>query len=202
VTWWDFLVHYTGGSGLVVQGIDKANTHLDLGGRIAHWGGNLALDPHSEKGTGLHGALLGDANYGVRDSRFILDLHDGPTGAGVQAGGAKSTDGFWDNTLYVRCRNLTMRATVQMGGNCVQVWGYNVIGNDFAYLEAENIQGRPYDTSGMYDGQSLATDSVSYGLASHTNLNPDIAKTDGLARLVHWDPRHGPTVFEHVSPKH
>ena len=202
VTWWNFRIRYVGGSGLAVQGIHTADSHLDLRGAISHWGGNLALDPHQEKGTGLHGALLGDADRGVRNSRFSLYLHDGPTGAGIEVGGATSTDGFWDNTLYVRCKDLTMRATVQAGGNCVQVWGENVIGNDFAYLDAEDIQGRPYDTSGMYEGQSLASDTVVYGRATHTNLNPALPATDGLARLVHWDRRHGPTVFEQVSPRH
>lgn len=201
VSWWNFAIDHVGGSGLMVQGIHSVNTHLDLKGTIAHWGGNLALDPHAEKGTGLHGALLGDANYGVEDSRFALTLRDGPTGAGLEAGGATSTGAFRDNTLYVRCRNLTMRATEQAGGNCVQLWGENVTGNDFAYIDAEHIEGRPYDTSGMYEGQSLATDTVAYGRAFDTNLNPDLPQTDGLARLVRWDPRHGPTNFESVWPR-
>lgn len=193
VTWWNFRIHDVGGSGLTVQGIHTANTNLDLKGDISHWGENLALDPHSEKGTGLHGALLADAYYGVKDSRFALDLHDGSTGSGVEAGGSTSTDGFWDNTLYLRCRNLTMAATTQVGGNCAQVWGYNVIGNDFAYLVARNIQGRPYDASGLYGGQSLSTNRVVYGRASSTNLNRRVGPT-------RWDP-HGGTVFENVSPR-
>jgi hypothetical protein len=193
VTWRDFLVHWVGGSGLVVQGIHGPNTHLDLEGRIAHWGDNLAHDPHSEKGTGLHGALLGDAKYGVKDSRFVLDLHDGPTGSGVEAGGSQSTDGFWNNTLYLRCRNLTMRAVHQTGGNCIQLWGDNVTGNRFAYIEADDLQGLPYQTDGLYDGQSLATDTVVYGRASHTNLNSRMGDT-------RWDP-HGGTVFRNVSPR-
>lgn len=201
VTWWDFDIHATGGSGLVIQGIHSANTNLDLKGEISQWGGNLALDPHTEKGTGLHGALLGDGGYGVKDSRFALDLHDGPTGSGLEAGGVDSSDGVWDNTFYVRCRNLTMQATVEAGGNCVQLWGFNVIGNHFAYLAAKNIEGRPYEAQGMREGQSLATDSVVYGHASHTNLNPLLPQTDGLPLPVLWDPRHGPTAFQHISPR-
>jgi hypothetical protein len=123
VSWWNFAIHDVGGSGLMVQGIRTANTNLDFKGEISHWGENPALDPHAEKGTGLHGALLADADYGVENSRFALFLHDGDAGAGLEAGGARSTDVFAHNTLYLRCRNLTMRATSQVGGNCVQLWG-------------------------------------------------------------------------------
>lgn len=193
VTWWGFTIRGTANTGLLVQGIHRADDHLDLMGDISHWGLNLALDPHSEKGTGLHGANLGDAVYGVRDSRFALDLHDAAVGSGVEAGGATSSDGFWRNRVYLRCRNLGMRAVRLTAGNCLQVWGDNVIGDDFAYIEAKNIEGRPYEAGGMYSGQSLASDTVRYGRAIRTNLNSLVGK-------IRWDRTHGPTVFQDVSP--
>jgi hypothetical protein len=194
VTWWGFRIHDTATTGLAVQGIHRANDHLDLEGTISRWGLNLALDPHSEKGTGLHGANLGDAVYGVRDSRFALDLHDSAVGSGVEAGGATGTDGFWHNTVYLRCRNLTKVAVKLTAGNCLQVWGDNVVGNDFAYIEAEGIAGRPYEASGMFSGQSLASDRVGYGRAVRTNLNPETG-------AVRWDRENGPTVFGNVAPR-
>lgn len=191
VTWWGFAIHDTANTGLFVQGIRRANDHLDLKGEISHWGLNLALDPHREKGTGLHGANLADAVYGVRDSRFALYLHDSAVGSGVEAGGASSTDRFENNTLYLRCRNLTKRAVVLTAGNCLQVWGYNVTGNDFAYIEAEGLQGRPYEASGVFG--SLASNRVAYGRAVRTNLNSAIGP-------VRWDREHGPTVFANIAP--
>jgi hypothetical protein len=200
-TWWGFVIHDTANTGLFVQGISAPNDHLDLKGEISHWGENLALDPHAEKGSGLHGANLADANDGVRNSRFALDLHDGATGAGVEAGGASSSDGFWNNTLDLRCRNLSFQAKTQAGGNCLQFWGRNVIGNSIDYLEADNLQGRPYDVNGMAGGQSLATDAIRYGSASSTNLDPSLARIEpGISPGVRWDPRNGPTSFASVSP--
>lgn len=193
ITWWGFHIDRTASTGLMVQGIKTAVSSVDLKGEISRWGLKLSLDPHAEKGTGLHGALLADANYGVKDSRFALDLHDGAAGSGVEAGGSKSSDGFWNNTLYLRCRALTMVAKVQVGGNCVQVWGTNVEGNAFKYIEARGLQGRPYDAEGMYGGESLASDRVAYGRASRTNLNPRVGS-------VRWDARHS-TSFGDVSPK-
>lgn len=192
VTWWNFVVHDTGNTGVFVQGIHRANSHLDLKGDISHWGLNLALDPHSEKGTGLHGANLADSPYGVTDSRFALTLHDGATGAGVEMGGRFDTDLFAHNALYLRCRNLLKVATKLTAGNCAQLWGRNIVSNVFRYIQAENLTGLPYETGGMYEGQSLKTDRVLYGRASHTNLNP-------RAGSVHWDSRYG-TVFRHVLP--
>lgn len=194
VTWRNFVIRDTANTGLAVRGIDEPSTHLDLKGEISRWGLNLSLDTHSEKGTGMHGANLADSPYGVTDSRFVLYLHDGATGAGVEAGGLTSTDSFTHNTLYLRCQNLTKVATRQTAGNCVQLWGINVTYNDFRYIQATNLTGRPYETSGMYDGQSLKTDRVVYGRAIHTNLNP-------LVGPIRWDPHDG-TVFMNVLPAH
>lgn len=197
-TWRGFVVHDTASCGLMVQGIKTANTHLDIEGDISHWGLDLAFDPHQEKGTGLHGAMLADAYYGVEDSRFVLTVHDGAAGAGVTAGGARPTDVFRDNTLSVRCRNLTMRATSQVAGNCLEFWGQNVTGNVVEYLSASNIQGRPFDANGMDSGQSLASDVILYGRATRTNLNPYLGRTEsGIPATTRWDPRFG-TKFRNV----
>jgi hypothetical protein len=192
VTWWNFVIHDTANTALSVRGIHQANTNLDLKGQVYRWGLNLALDTHSEKGTGLHGANLADSPFGVSDSRFALDLHDGATGAGVEAGGNTSTDFFTHNTLYLRCRNLTKIAARLTAGNCIQLWGINITHNNFRYIQAKNLTGRPFETSGMQAGQSLKTNRVLYGRAIHTNLNPRVGP-------IHWD-RHDDTVFKDISP--
>jgi hypothetical protein len=192
VTWWNFVIHDTANTALSVRGIHQPDSHLDLKGAISHWGLNLALDTHTEKGTGLHGANLADSPFGISHSRFALYLHDGATGAGVEAGGRRSSDYFTDNTLYLQCRNLTKVAVRFTAGNCVQLWGVNVTHNTFRYIDAQNLTGRPFETSGMYAGQSLATDRVVYGLAVHTNLNPRVGP-------MRWDRRYG-AIFRHVTP--
>jgi hypothetical protein len=190
VTWQNFVIHDTANTGLFVQGIHQRNTHLDLKGEIYHWGMNLGLDPHSEKGTGLHGAYLGESPYGVSDSRFALNVHDGATGAGIEMGGR--SDYIAHNTLYLWCRDLTKIATKLTAGNCAQLWGVNVTDNVFKYIKAENLTGRPFQTGGMYAGQSLKTDRVDYGRAIHTNLN-------SLIGSIRWDRRFN-AVFRNVSP--
>lgn len=197
VSWWGFVIHNTGRNGLSVYSVNKTNDSLDFKGEISNWGLNTAWDPHAEKGTGLHGANLADSNYGVQNSRFALYLHDGPSGAGIQAGGASSTDLFKNNTIYAWCQNLTKVALSQAGGNCVQYWGENVTGNVIKYLEAENLQGRPFETGGMYSGQSLSSNTIEYGRASNTNLNKNI--NDSIPQSVLWDYQFG-TVFVDVSP--
>ena len=197
ITWWGFVSHDVGRDGLDIFSVNKANSNLDFKGEVYHWGLNLAWDPHAEKGTGLHGANLGDSNYGMQDSRIALYAHDGAAGAGVEAGGASSTDFFKNNTIYLWCQNLTMVALSQTGGNCLQFWGENVTGNVIKYLEAENLQGRPYETGGMYSGQSLASNTIVYGRAANTNLNQKI--NDSIPQNVLWDYQFG-TIFEDISP--
>jgi hypothetical protein len=200
-TWWGFRVHDTSSSGLMVQGITTVNDHLDLRGDISRWGLDRSLDPHAEKGTGLHGALLADAYYGVQNSRFVLTLHDGASGAGVEAGGARPTDVFRNNTLYLRCSRLTMQARVQVAGNCLEYWGQNVTGNVVGYLSATDIQGRGLDANGMDTGQSLRSDVVVYARATRTNLNPYLGRTESaIAPRQPWDPRFG-TVLRDVAPR-
>jgi hypothetical protein len=198
LAWRGFVIRNTGGSGLMVQGITRVNDHLDLEGDISHWGLDLSLDPHAEKGTGLHGALLADAYFGVENSRFVLTLHDGATGAGVEAGGARSTDVFRHNVLDLRCSHLTMRAETQVAGNCLELWGQNVTANVVGYLSADHLQGRAYDVNGMDAGQSLHSNTVSFGRAAATNLNPDLGRTESAVSAGNpFDPRFG-TVFRNV----
>jgi hypothetical protein len=52
----------------------------------------------------------------------------------------------------------------------------------------------------MYGGQSLSTNTIAYGRASKTNLNPYLSKTESaLASNVAWDYRYN-TVRQDVSP--
>ena len=201
ILWYGFNTHNTGGGGMFLTGAyTSAIDHADIKGEVSNWSLDNSLDPHSEKGTGLHGINVADSKYGVRDSRIAIYAHDGPGGAGMEIGGSGSSDGAWNNTIYMHCVNLTMHAISQVAGNCVQVWGDNVLNNNFKYIEAENLQGRPYDANGLYSGQSLSSNTVVYGLASNTNLNTSLSSTESsIPANMHWDTR-GSTVFQNVSP--
>jgi hypothetical protein len=192
ITWWGFVVHDVGGGGLFLTGINKQSSHLDFKGDVSDWGHNLNWDPHAEKGTGLQGVTIADSNYGVSDSRLAFSIHDSNVGAGLEIGGSKTTDGAWNNTIYLRCRKLSMFAANEGAGNCAEVWGENVARNEFRYIEANDLAGRPYQASGMYPGQSLSTDTVVYGRAIRTNANHVFGG-------VRWD-RHAGTVFRNVLP--
>lgn len=192
LAWWGFAVHDVGASGIYLTGIKRASDHLDFKGDVYDWGHNLKWDPHVIKGTGLQGVNVGDSHYGVNDSRLAFHVYDSAVGSGFEMGGAVATDGARSNAIYLWCQQLTMATPQGQAGNCAQVWGENVLHNTFKYLRAQNLAGRPYQASGMYSGQSLATNTVVYGRALQTNLNHAYGK-------VHWDRLYG-TVFEDVLP--
>jgi hypothetical protein len=196
VSWWGFVVHNVGNTALAVFPAESPSSNLDLKGEVYDWGHNLAFDPHAEKGTGEHGVNLSDAAYPLKDSRVAVYAHDGATGSGMELGSSASSTG---NTIYLWCQNLTKVATVQVAGNCLQIWGSNTLSNDVKYLEAENLQGRPFDANGLSSGQSLSTDTIEYGRASNTNLNPSLASTESIPAGTRWDPRGG-AVLGNVSP--
>lgn len=199
VLWWDFDVHDVGGEGVYLAAVYKSSSYLDFKGEVSHWGRNLAWDPNGEKGTGIHGINVDDSYLGVTHSRLAIYAHDGPTGAGMSIGGGRSTDGPKYNTIYMRCRNLTKQASTQVAGNCIQFWGENDIGNVIAYLSAKNLAGRPYDTNGLFPGQSLSTNTLQYGRAANTNRNPHLARTEwAIPARRQWD-RRGDTVFRDVA---
>jgi hypothetical protein len=192
LSWWGVRVHDVGGGGVFLAGVKKASEHLDFKGDVYDWGHNLEWDPHAIKGTGLQGVNVGDAHYGVDDSRLAFHVHDGARGSGMEIGGAVATDGARGNKIYLWCQHLTMLSAAGQAGNCAQVWGENVTGNTFEYVKAQRLSGRPYQTSGMFPNQSLATDRVVYGRASRTNLNRAYGS-------ILWN-RHAGTVFEDVAP--
>ena len=202
LTWWNFYAHDLAGDGVdlfpaISAGGDINN--VDIQGEVNHWGINCAvLDPHAEKCTGIHGINVADASNGhVSNSRIAIYAHDSASGAGMEMGIGSTSAGSINNTVYMKCVNLTMHAVSQVAGNCVMLWGVNNTGNHFKYIEATNLQGRPYDTNGISSGQSLSTDVVEYGIASNTNLN--LQMNESIPQNMRWDTRGG-TVFQNVSP--
>lgn len=199
VLWWDFTIHDTGNSGFMAQAIGGPVDHDDFQGTISKVGQNLGWDPHAEKGTGLHGANLWDANTTANftNNRFAFYAHDIPTGACVELGNDQPTSLATGNVLYLKCVNETDVALSQTGGNALQLWGdTNTLGLDVKYLEADNTQGRALDNQGLYLGQSLAGVTVADGQAAKTNQN---SKLNEPSNGLPWDWR-GKVNYQNVLP--
>ena len=159
-------------------------------------GQTLAWDQHAEKGTGVHGAILWDANtnYAFTHNRFAFYAHDIPTGACVELGNDQPASPADGNVLYEKCVNETEVALRQTGGNGLQLWGdTDNLGLDVKYLEVRNAQGRALDTQGLSPGRSLAGVTVEYGRASNTNLNPRFSGQSP------WD-SYGGVTYKRVRP--
>jgi hypothetical protein len=194
VLWWGFAAHDCGGSGFGAFTVGAAVDDNDFQGTITKVGQNLAWDPHAEKGTGLHGAILWDAStsYAFTNNRFAFYAHDIPVGACVSLGNPVSASAS-GNVLYEKCVNETEASTNQTSGNGLELWGdTDNLGLDVKYLEVENAEGYACWAGGLYSGQRLAGVRVKYGRASNTNLNPRYADENP------WDQRAG-VVYETIQ---
>jgi hypothetical protein len=197
VLWWGFTAHDCGGSGLGAATVNAPVNRDDFQGTIWRVGQNLKWDPHAEKGTGLHGAILWDSEhtYAFTNNRFAFEMHDIPTGACVEIGNKKAAQAG-GNVLYEKCVNATEVARIQTGGNGLQLWGYtDNLGLDVKYLEVDSAQGYALWGGGVYSGQTLSGVAVEHGRASHTNLNPRYAGQSP------WDSgRGGGPMYGRVQP--
>ncbi len=193
VLWWGFVAHDCGAHGLFLVPNTQAIIDDDFQGEISQAGLNLAWDPHAEKGTGLHGAYLGNGSYAFSRNRIALYVHDQPSGAAIQYGADSGKAAPVNNTIYEKADNLTNDAQTQTGGNAIQFWGVNGQSADIKYLEVSNAQGYGLFDGGMNSGTTLGGVTVEYGRASNTNLNP---RYDGQNP---WSSAHG-AVYESVLP--
>lgn len=197
VTWWGFKAHDCGGGGVGLMPVNGPVDHDDFQGEIWKVGQNLAWDPHTEKGSGLHAVLLDDVSNTnpFTNNRLAFYAHDIPTGACVQAGNNLTPTAANGNTLYLKCINETYVSTIQTGGNALQFWGdTSNLGLDVKYLEGDNLQGQALAACGVYSGQTLAGVTVEYGRASNVNLNTLMA-----CNTQPWDTTHG-VVYGDVQP--
>ena len=195
ILWWNFKVHDCGGSGVGVLNTTAIN-HLDLEGEITKVGQNLQWDPHVEKGTGEHGAILWDAGNttAFANNRFAFYAHDIPVGACVELGNSAAGPAT-GNTLILKCVNETDVALSQAGGSGLELWGdTGQLGLNIPYIEVDNAEGRGIDGSDAY--QSLAAVTVAYGVASNTNLNRALNEP---SPSLPWYPTSGPS-YQNVLP--
>jgi hypothetical protein len=195
VLWWGFNVHDCGGSGVgMVPGLAVID-HTDFQGSITGIGENLAQDPHAEKGTGVHGAILWDANnstYGFTNNRIAFDVQNIKYGACIELG-SDYTVPAGGNTMYARCVGNPCQATSQTCGNGIELWGYtSTLGLDVKYLQVDNYAGYAIETA-LRSGQNLDGVKVEYGRASNDMTAPYPA-----GRPL-WDHSHG-IIYQNVLP--
>jgi hypothetical protein len=161
--WWGAKIHDCAGTGFAVHGTSYPNSGLDIAAEIWRCGLNLSLDPHAEKGTGLHGAYLGGGTTGS-SGRFMLDVHDQPAGAAVSIGA-----NLQNSQLWVRAHRITFQAISQVAGNAVQLWGANNANVTVKDIEADTLAGRVVETDALDGGSGL---TVQYARGTNVRLAP------------------------------
>ena len=164
VTWRDVDVHDCAGTGVMAQGITRAQTGLDIHARV--WNAGTAytrLDPHADQGTGVHGAYIGGASYPT-SGRFAFDVRDQAVGAAVQAGA-----NLVDSDIWVRAARITRVASSQVAGNALQLWGA-VRNVRVRWLAAQDLAGRGIETDGLTGGSGIVVD---YARTDRARLSPE-----------------------------
>lgn len=194
--WTGFRVRDTAGDCVAALPVGGDIKGLRLAGVAGSASPNLELDPHSEKGTGIHAWNIGDADGGlVERSTFRADVVNQATGAGVQI---DTTHIGADVTVYARAQHVGFAipgtswhgyARRQVAGNVVQLWGGTPPGTlDLPVVEGGEIQGRLVDTSGISDGANLSHVQIGVTRATGPILRnpllsgPAVQLVDGMRR--------------------
>lgn len=152
--WWGLTIHDTAAQGFSVQSL--VPVYGDVQADVSRWGLNTALDPHAEKGTGLHGAYVG-GGQALDHSRYSFFCHDGATGAAVQCG------------QYAACTFDTIAATrltwpTASAGAAFQPWGTH---NGTVTVRSLAVDGAQF---AIYAG-SLSSGAVTVEALSYANVH-------------------------------
>jgi hypothetical protein len=202
VTWWRFSIHDVGGSGLGVFPAHGPTVDLDLEGRVVRWGLLPERDPHREKGTGLHAAILADVEGGVfARNRIAIDAEDGP-GDAIELGNPTSAGEITGNTIILSASRLNFRARHSTVGNGLQLWGGVPIDAKVLYLVTSDTEGRAVNTNAVSQGVSKSRVEVVYGRSFGCCKNPNLSSTEPeVDRFQAWDPRFGVRYLDVRSSK-
>lgn len=172
IKWWDFKVHNVAQGGLFVAQNNGYNIEgCDLRGEIYDWsraclpGGDLSLDPHTMKGSGLQGAYLGPLNPGhIHSCTFVLYVHDCAFANGVSIG-----DYIQNTEIQVKAENLTGDPayfnSVYGGGdgtagNAIAMFGSGKDTVTVSFLTADNCRTGVFDAA---EGAAVTTTQFTYG---------------------------------------
>jgi hypothetical protein len=193
-TWTGFRVRDTGDTCVSVLPVGGDVDRVTLQGVTGTARPDLALDPHGEKGTGIHAWNIGDADGGlVENSTFDADVVDQATGAAVQID-TSQIGAHVDVSARARHLGFPIPGTSwhgyarrQVAGNVIQLWGGTPPGTlDLRYVEGSGIEGRLVDTTGIAEGASLANVHVGVTRATGPILQspllsgPSVQLVDGI----------------------
>lgn len=193
-TWTGFHVTRTAGGCVSVLPVGGNVDRVVLAGVTGTARPDLALDPHGEKGTGIHAWNIADATGGVVEhSTFAADVVDQATGAAVQIDTGQIGR---DVTVYASAWRVGFAlpgtswdgdAQRQVAGNVVQLWGGTPPGTlDLRYVAGGDIAGRLVDTTGVSPGADLSRVRIGYARVTGPILRnpllsgPAASGTDGI----------------------
>lgn len=187
-----------GGGGGFVTASDGSDIHDNLiVSEIHHFCTNATFDPHAEKGTGVHGILVADANpFVFHHNKVAIWATDASPygGSAIETGTPNSGNAPHDNEYWVRAERLTMKAISQVAGNAVNLWGTTAShGEVFHVVEALDCAGRAVDTNGYGSDLAAGAVRVVYGRADGCAYAP----SDGFVGQP-WDPRHN-VLYEDIA---
>jgi hypothetical protein len=177
-------VHDIGGTAVHPTGNGVRANRITVVVEAWNCGLNHTLDPHADKGTGLHALYAGDSG-GVPniDCKYAVDTHDQSNCAGgVQL--TNQQNGF----IAVRARDLSFFSTTQTAGNAIQHFGSNLL-NCGLWVDAARISGHGFRSQ----GGTLSSSTVEYGRAVDFCLN----SREGTKA---WDTVGGITYGPDVEP--
>jgi hypothetical protein len=167
IKWWGLKIHDIGGTGVYVGGgRNGAGTfvgtdNIDIDAEAWNVGLNLASDPHSVNGTGLHAIYIGGTDdppggVSVNHSKFSIYSHDTSTCVGdAQVGPATQNTEFW-----IRANNLSYYNTTNGGWTAARAFtpwtaGVNSYTNaniTVHDVEAHNVTGPVVFTESLGSG--------------------------------------------------
>jgi hypothetical protein len=168
--WHGGTIGRVGGTCLRVLAVNGDIDNIDIYTEVSDCGHDESLDPHPEKGTGMHPSYIGgdESQTGtVKNSRFVIYSHDCATGSNQIGGKAE------DNEFYYLAKRLTKVAANQVAGNAVQFFG-NKIYRNRVWVEGEELAGRVVEANYTLGAGSFGNE-VWHGRGTNVRLSPKYA---------------------------
>ena len=166
--WWGLSIHDVAAQGFSSQANVYAH-ELDADYETARCGLNIALDPHTEPGTGLHGSYIGGGSHPTT-GRVKVYAHDQPTGSGVQVGAYAQ-----NLALHITAARMTWPKA--SAGAAFQPWGSHNTTVTVEFLGVDHAQYGIWAaslSSGAVTVQNYARSNVVHPdyLNSHVVIKP------------------------------
>lgn len=191
----DQVVHDVGGTGISLFPSQSNVIHdCTVRGEVYNFSMNPSLDPHKDKGTGLHACNAWDGvSSSFYNNTIAIYGHDSlkpgtvsygktwPEGGGgscIEFGQADTGGTCSNNTFYAKAENLLMipngtnpgSTGVQTGGNVINAWGaHPANGTVYQWIEGTNCTGAVFDGDRTSGGFASVPITVNHGRAVNVN---------------------------------